>query len=256
MSRWRLLTGRSTGSHRVPPAVVQAGREPGELHEVAEVLDGGVAPAFVEATDEGRAVGRREHHVRPADAGAALGIACVLHELRRRGFGDELAGEPTGDPDPLGIDVGTGAPPKRQRLGVIAELDADLLQDGLRVVLDELQALGGHHVVDRHAARHVRHDGRSRVGARGAACLPAAAASSSPSSLTRHVQASCQAERRRPGSGPSIGVVPPCVWCPRDPRMRARAIADGRTPGTCDLRLTRSRNRPSRRVRRSSLPVL
>ena len=174
------------------PGVVQAGREPGELHEVAEVLDRRVAAAFVEVADERGAVGRREHHVRSADAGAALGVARVLHELGRRGVGHELAGEAAGDPDALAGDVGPGAAPQRERLRVVSELDADLLENRLRVVLDELETLDGHHVVDRHPARDVGHDGRSRLDARRPACLPAAAGSTPSTSFTDHVQASCR----------------------------------------------------------------
>ena len=63
----------------------------------------------------------------------------------------------------------TSAPasaPQRERFRIVPELDPDLLQDGLRVALDELQALGGHHVVDRYPARDVGHDVRPRLGPR------------------------------------------------------------------------------------------
>ena len=84
MSKWRLLTGRSTGSQIVPPEWCSDFDMVGELHEVAEILDARVAAALVEVADEGRAVGRREHRVLAADQHVAGGIARVLRELARR----------------------------------------------------------------------------------------------------------------------------------------------------------------------------
>jgi hypothetical protein len=58
-------------------AVVQAGRHVGELHEVAEVLDRGVAATVVEVMDEGRSVGGSQHHVGVADLTLRSGLrAC------------------------------------------------------------------------------------------------------------------------------------------------------------------------------------
>ena len=142
----------------------------------------------------GGAVGRREHHVRAADARAAFGVARVLHELRRRGVGHELAGEAAGDLHALSVDVRSGPAPQRERFRIVPELDADLFEDRLRVVLDELQALGGHDVVDRHPARDVGRGGRSGLGlgARRPARRPSAAAGPSPfTPLAVHSQTSC-----------------------------------------------------------------
>ena len=72
MSRWRLLTGTSTGSQTVPPEWWRYGDGVGQLHEVAEVLDRAVAPAVVEVADERRAVVRGEDRVRPADLDVAF----------------------------------------------------------------------------------------------------------------------------------------------------------------------------------------
>jgi len=41
----------------------------------------------------------------------------------------------------LALHVGARGLPQRERLGVIAKVDADLLQDGVGVVLDGAQAL-------------------------------------------------------------------------------------------------------------------
>ena len=189
--------------------VVQPGRQVCELHEVAEVFDCRVAPALVEVANERGAIRRHEHRVRATDACAPFRVARVLDELGRRRIGDEPPGETTRNPDPLTLNVGAGAAPERQCLGVVPELDADFLENRLRVVLDDLQALGGQHVVDRHAAGDVGHDGRSGLGARRTARLPAAAAGSTPSPpFARHHSTSVL---RRPAycahRGPSIGTV-------------------------------------------------
>jgi hypothetical protein len=56
----------------------------GELHEIAEILDGAVAAALVEIVDEGRAVDRREDGGVAADRHRAGGVARDLRELARR----------------------------------------------------------------------------------------------------------------------------------------------------------------------------
>ncbi len=85
MSRWRLLTGTSTGSQIVPPGVVHVRAGVGQLHEVAEVLDRAVAPAVVQVAHEGRAVVRGEDGVRARrSATLLLRVAGVLGELARR----------------------------------------------------------------------------------------------------------------------------------------------------------------------------
>ena len=205
-----------------PSRVVQAGREVCKLHEVAEVLDRRVAPAFVEAADERGAVGGREHHVRAADARAALGIAGVLHELGRRGVGHDPSGEAAGDSDPLTVDIGAGFAPQRERFRVAPEFDANLRENRLRVVLDELETLGGHHVVDRHPARDVGHDGRSGLGSRRPARLPAAAPRPDPSAwFTGHSHTS---------------------FDPRSPRACSVPIADrAEYRNAAEMRLTLSR---------------
>ena len=83
MSRWRLLTGTSTGSQTVPPLWWRNGLAVGELHEVPEVLDRAVAPAAVEVADERRAVVRGEDGVRPADLDVVVRVAGDLGELAR-----------------------------------------------------------------------------------------------------------------------------------------------------------------------------
>ena len=141
MSRWRLLTGTSTGSQTVPPEWWRWGAGVGQLHEVAEVLDRAVAPAAVEVAHERRAVVRGEDRVHPADLDVALRVARVLGELARRGRLDDLAAHPAREADALAVDVGAGVAEQAERVGVAAELDADLLEDRVGVVLDEREAL-------------------------------------------------------------------------------------------------------------------
>ena len=125
-------------------AVVEGRARVGELHEVAEVLDRGVAPAVVEVVDERRAVGRHEDHVRVADDDAALGVAGALGEdPRRRGL-DQLAAHAALEADAGALDVGAGPAEDLDRLGEVDDLDADFLEEGVGVVLDGLEALGGH----------------------------------------------------------------------------------------------------------------
>src|SRR5208282_6206054 len=64
--------------------VVQGIGEIGELDENPEVLDPGVAAAFVEIAYERRAVSRCKYGVLAADEDAARGIARMLRKLARR----------------------------------------------------------------------------------------------------------------------------------------------------------------------------
>ena len=124
-----------------PAGVVEVGRDVGQLHEVAEVLDRAVAPAAVEVAHERRAVVRREDRVHPADLDVPLRVARVLGELARRGRLDDLAAHPAREADPLAVDVGAGVAQQAEGVGVAAELEADLLEDRVGVVLDEREAL-------------------------------------------------------------------------------------------------------------------
>ena len=59
----------------------------------------------------------------------------------RRGRLDDRPAHPAREADALAVDVGAGLAQQPQRVGVAAELDADLLEDRVGVVLDERQAL-------------------------------------------------------------------------------------------------------------------
>ena len=48
----------------------------------------------------------------------------------------------------LALDVGAGVLPQRQRLGIVAEIDADLLEHRVGIGLDQRQAFLVEHLVD------------------------------------------------------------------------------------------------------------
>src|ERR1043165_5658936 len=80
--------------------MVQRRRHISELHEVAEVLDRGIAPALIENADEGRAIDRHEDRVVAADRDRALGVARILHEFAWRRL-DERADQALGQTHPV-----------------------------------------------------------------------------------------------------------------------------------------------------------
>ncbi len=131
--------------------VVQPFRHVAQLHEVAEILDRRIAPPALGVAHEGRAVDRREHQVVAADLDAALGVAGVLGDTARRRLA-QLAGEAARDVHPLALHVGAGLLPALQRLGIVDEGDADLLQHRLGVGLDDLQRFFVENVEGRNAA--------------------------------------------------------------------------------------------------------
>ena len=74
----------------------------------------------------------------------------------------------------LTLYVRAGIPQDLQRLGVVAEVDADLFEDRIRIVLEQLETLGAQHLVIRDVARYVRDGGVAARGARGSLGVPAA----------------------------------------------------------------------------------
>src|SRR5450759_2330490 len=64
-----------------------------------------------------------------------------MHVRRRGARLDDLAAQPPGEADPLALDVRPGVTEQGEGRGVAAELEPDLLEDRVRVVLDEGQAL-------------------------------------------------------------------------------------------------------------------
>ena len=160
-------------AHRAA-GMVDVRAEVGELDEVLEVLERAVAAAFVEVVDERRAVIGREHHRVAADRDVALGIARVLHILRRRG-GAQLPRQAARKAHPLALDVAARAAKEFERAGKLAKLDADFLKQRLGVALDRRQPLLADHFGERNFAGDVGDGGERGLRARASARLAATA---------------------------------------------------------------------------------
>ena len=176
MSRWRLLTGTSIGSHTVPPRVVQPRRVVRQLDEVLEVGERAVAAPTGQIADERRAVRRRQHHVVAADLHRLRRVARQLGELARRGRAQRphVTGvEVNGD----AVDRGAGVAEQLQRLGVVADLDAHLGEHPVGLGLDQRQALLAEQLVRRDLAADERWRVRAcaLTGSGRHSCRPAAA---------------------------------------------------------------------------------
>ena len=100
--------------------------------------DVAVAPLVVEVADEGRAIGRREDGVAAADDDVAFRVAGMLGVARRRQR-QLLEQQLARDAHPLVADVGASLAPQRQRR-FVAEIDADLLEDGHELLMDQLNS--------------------------------------------------------------------------------------------------------------------
>ena len=81
----------------------------------------------------------------------------MLDVLARRALLDDCPAHAARKVDALALDVGAGLAPELQRLGIILEVDADLLEHGFGVVLDERQPLLAEHLVIGDLARDEGH---------------------------------------------------------------------------------------------------
>ena len=113
-------------------AVMERCGHVGQTGEVAEVLDGRVAPSVLEITHERRSVGRGEDEVGIADRDAALGVASVLDEGRRSGGRHQLAGQALWKTDPGAVDFGTTPAVDLEGLGKAVHFDAHSLEQPCR----------------------------------------------------------------------------------------------------------------------------
>ena len=159
--------------------MVQPFRHVGQLHELLEIRQRRVAPPALVVAHEGGAIDRGQHAVLAADHNVALAVAGDLGVLRRRGRA-ELSGEPARDAHPLTLDVCAGIAPTLQRLRIVDEIDADLLQHGLGVVFDDLDRLIRQDLEIRDIAGDVARGldfRRATLGAAGGAASAAGAAS-------------------------------------------------------------------------------
>ena len=109
-----------------------------------------VAPLALEIEHVGRSVHGHEDRVAPADRDGALRVAGV-HGVFGGDLADQLHELGAIDPHPVAIDRRAGLAPHGDRL-VVAELDADFLEDLAGFVVDELDRFVRHDVVERDAA--------------------------------------------------------------------------------------------------------
>src|SRR3984957_3805167 len=111
----------------------------GELDEIAEVLDSRIPAAFVDTPHERRAISRREHGVVAADDHTARRVACVLSEFTRRRALNERTAHTARKTHALTLYVGPGGLPDCNCLGVVAKIDADLLENRIGIVLHQCE---------------------------------------------------------------------------------------------------------------------
>jgi hypothetical protein len=81
----------------------------------------------------------------------------MLLEPGRRAGLDDLPAQTRREADPFPLNIGSGVAKDPQDLRVVAELHADLLENGVGVALDEAEALLGENVEGRDSAPDVRH---------------------------------------------------------------------------------------------------
>jgi hypothetical protein len=148
-------------------------RHVGEAMQVLEVGERAVAPDVVEIAHERRAVHRHEDGAVAAHAHRAGRVAGV-HRVALRDQADELHQLAAADPDAESLDVRAGGLPHCRRL-VVAELDADVLQDPAGLFVDELDRFVGQDVIDRNPADQggKRRGRRCPLAATGVAAAPA-----------------------------------------------------------------------------------
>ena len=178
MCRCRCGTATSIGSQMMELVEWSCGSEIGELVEVVEVLLASIASRAVEIEHVGRPVHRHEYRVAAPDRHASRRVARV-HRVFGRDLADELHELGAVDPHPVAVDVAARRLPHGGRF-VVAKLDADLLEDLARLVVNELDRFIRHDVVDGDLA----HQGGERHRRRRAQ-LPAAFAAACPPRASR-----------------------------------------------------------------------
>ena len=113
---------------------------------------------------------------------------------------------PRGKRTRVPVDVGAGVAEALDRRRVVADLDADLLEDRVGVVLEDLEPFVGHQLVRLHRPREERLVRRGVRGAQRLAAATPAAAAARLGSLRfgsgAHASTSCR-RRRRPRPPPS-----------------------------------------------------
>src|SRR5260370_25522580 len=105
-----------------------------------EALELTVGEPFLEIMEDRRAIIRRKHHCVTADRDIALGIARMLHVLRRRG-GAQAPRQAAGKAHPFALDVATRVAKEFKPARELAKLDPNLFEQRLSCPLDRLPSL-------------------------------------------------------------------------------------------------------------------
>src|ERR1700729_1891359 len=149
----------------------------GEFDEIAEVLDSRITPAFVEASHERGAISRRKHGVGAADDHTARRIARVLSEFTRCAALNERTAHAARKTHALALYIRPGSLPDRNCLGVVAKIDADLLENRIGIVLHQCETFLAQDFVIRNLSGD---EGNRCLGAGGARSPLRVAAAGSP----------------------------------------------------------------------------
>ena len=117
-----------------------------QLHEFDEIGVGGIAAAAVEIVHERRSPRGAEHRGIAAKLHVIGGIARMLDELAwRRGL-DGAAAEARLEAHPRALNVASRVMEDRQDFRIAVKLHSRVLENGLGVAFDELEALRGEHI--------------------------------------------------------------------------------------------------------------
>ena len=109
-----------------------------QLHEIAEILNRGIAATTLGIMHEGRAIDRRQDQIATTDLNIALGVARILGKGLGR-CGNQLAGQTARNMHPLALHIRPRRAPQRQRPFVLDKVDTYLFQNGLGVPFNDLQ---------------------------------------------------------------------------------------------------------------------
>jgi hypothetical protein len=122
------------------------------------------------------------------NAHAARGIARVLDEFGGRRSLDQRATEPARKANALAVDRRARVFPNGEGFRVVPKIDPDLFEDGLRILLDRLEALFTEDLVGRELAGQVRGDRLRGMCAGSQARFATARASCGPRSYSSPVR--------------------------------------------------------------------
>ncbi len=124
----------------------------GELHEILEILDIGVAPPALEIAHERGAIGWREDDIIAANFDIPGGVAGMLGELSEGAFPDDGAQHTGLKPHPFAVHIGARLLPDFDHFRVIAKFDTDILEDRVGGGLDRHKTVFAQQLVGRDIA--------------------------------------------------------------------------------------------------------